>query len=415
MVQALLRRPALVLLVLGAVALASSAAQPPAAAAHQSGCHAAHSCPSDTGSYVCGDTGNSTYCGGGAVTPSTGTSGTSTPVPPIIPTPPRPSDPAGDKDCADFASQAEAQSYFALKGGPVSDSDRLDADNDGIACESGGSGETAPVASTCELRTGTGADPVDTPASPYDVTRADVLFERCISRLTLALSFSAPLPPAPFPPFDYLVWWVGEQSCDVPSGTVVTANVSFLNGATFNVRPDATYPKIYPTISRDRRSLVLSFSSPALVGRDLRCAMASSSRSELATTAYDSVEPFYFAGFEPKAAQRPSPQTTADAPARAATLTRAAARRYTRIALRRRFAGSYRSSASVTCAATSRVEQDCVARWTVRRRARYSGRVTVWTVAESESRGWDYSINMGRRDLRCDRAKSRCLRRIVVR
>lgn len=31
--------------------------------AHRSGCHAWHSCPSDTGSYVCGDKGYSNYCG----------------------------------------------------------------------------------------------------------------------------------------------------------------------------------------------------------------------------------------------------------------------------------------------------------------------------------------------------------------
>lgn len=31
--------------------------------AHQSGCHRWHSCPSDSGSYVCGDTGYSNYCG----------------------------------------------------------------------------------------------------------------------------------------------------------------------------------------------------------------------------------------------------------------------------------------------------------------------------------------------------------------
>ncbi len=34
--------------------------------AHRDGCHAAHSCPSDSGSYVCGDTGNSSECGGSA-------------------------------------------------------------------------------------------------------------------------------------------------------------------------------------------------------------------------------------------------------------------------------------------------------------------------------------------------------------
>lgn len=35
---------------------------PSDAFAHQSGCHRWHSCPSDTGSYVCGDLGYDTYC-----------------------------------------------------------------------------------------------------------------------------------------------------------------------------------------------------------------------------------------------------------------------------------------------------------------------------------------------------------------
>lgn len=30
--------------------------------AHRDGCHRWHSCPSDTGSYVCGDLGIDTYC-----------------------------------------------------------------------------------------------------------------------------------------------------------------------------------------------------------------------------------------------------------------------------------------------------------------------------------------------------------------
>lgn len=43
----------------------------------------------------------------------------------------------GDKDCKDFATHAEAQSYFISKGGsPTNNVDRLDADHDGIACES---------------------------------------------------------------------------------------------------------------------------------------------------------------------------------------------------------------------------------------------------------------------------------------
>jgi len=38
-----------------------------------------------------------------------------------------------DRDCADFATQAEAQAFF-LSHGP-GDLHRLDADNDGRACE----------------------------------------------------------------------------------------------------------------------------------------------------------------------------------------------------------------------------------------------------------------------------------------
>lgn len=42
-----------------------------------------------------------------------------------------------DYDCKDFKTQAQAQAYFALQGGsPTNNVDRLDADHDGIACES---------------------------------------------------------------------------------------------------------------------------------------------------------------------------------------------------------------------------------------------------------------------------------------
>ena len=44
---------------------------------------------------------------------------------------------AADRDCSDFSTQAEAQRYFVSHGGgPTNDFDRLDADHDGIACES---------------------------------------------------------------------------------------------------------------------------------------------------------------------------------------------------------------------------------------------------------------------------------------
>lgn len=38
-----------------------------------------------------------------------------------------------DRDCSDFTSQAAAQSFFESRG--PGDPDRLDSDNDGIACE----------------------------------------------------------------------------------------------------------------------------------------------------------------------------------------------------------------------------------------------------------------------------------------
>lgn len=42
---------------------------------------------------------------------------------------------ASDKDCADFSTQRAAQFFFLKHGGPRSDPDRLDGDNDGVACE----------------------------------------------------------------------------------------------------------------------------------------------------------------------------------------------------------------------------------------------------------------------------------------
>jgi hypothetical protein len=85
------------------------------ASAHQSGCHRWHTCPSDTGSYTCGDAGHP--CQGGPATTPT----------------PAPANPYGDKNCADFASQQAAQDfYYAHPGDPS----HLDADSDAIACES---------------------------------------------------------------------------------------------------------------------------------------------------------------------------------------------------------------------------------------------------------------------------------------
>lgn len=41
-----------------------------------------------------------------------------------------------DKDCSDFATHQKAQAFFISQGGPASDPHKLDADNDGLACES---------------------------------------------------------------------------------------------------------------------------------------------------------------------------------------------------------------------------------------------------------------------------------------
>lgn len=49
--------------IVAATILVSLLALPQAATAHQSGCHRWHSCPSDTGSYVCGDLGYDSQCG----------------------------------------------------------------------------------------------------------------------------------------------------------------------------------------------------------------------------------------------------------------------------------------------------------------------------------------------------------------
>jgi hypothetical protein len=42
---------------------------------------------------------------------------------------------ASDKDCADFGSQRAAQLFYIKHGGPRYDPHRLDADDDGVACE----------------------------------------------------------------------------------------------------------------------------------------------------------------------------------------------------------------------------------------------------------------------------------------
>jgi hypothetical protein len=58
------------------------------------------------------------------------------PSPPPPPPLPAPAPPLRDYDCADFATQQEAQQFFEDQGGPALDPHGLDGDNNGIACES---------------------------------------------------------------------------------------------------------------------------------------------------------------------------------------------------------------------------------------------------------------------------------------
>ena len=431
------------------VLLAEAFADAETASGHRSGCHAAHSCPSDTGSYVCGDTGNFTYCGGSGGSTTTPTTDPTVPSVPSGSTPPHPSDPATDKDCGNFGSQSEAQAYFAAKGGPVSDPDRLDADNDGVACETSSGGTDDPPSSTsCEIRSAHTTDPADTPGSHYDVVIADALFERCIGRLTLTATFNGPLPAPPLPAFDYIVWWLGAEPCSLPTNASVSASVNFMNPPVFNVRPTSEYTNITPAVSADRRQLTVAFSSPALVGADLRCASLSSSMSEIfnAASAYDSVPTFWFEGFGPRS-QRPATPTIPLAEGKqcfdgtdndkdgridnadvgcadgrddseqleaAPTLSGPQARRYARSALKARFGVAYRTSARVSCSRLSRIRHRCLARWSRPSRDRYSGLIHVWHVQRGDVAEWDFSMNIGRRDLRCGATSKRCLRRIVV-
>ncbi|WP_285588086.1 excalibur calcium-binding domain-containing protein [Actinomycetospora sp. NBRC 106378] len=53
------------------------------------------------------------------------------------PAPQRAGRPAGDRDCADFATQQQAQQYFeSIGGSSTNNADRLDENHNGVACES---------------------------------------------------------------------------------------------------------------------------------------------------------------------------------------------------------------------------------------------------------------------------------------
>jgi endonuclease YncB( thermonuclease family) len=97
---------------------------------------------------------------------------------------------AADLDCADFSNQASAQSYFLSRGGPGSDPDRLDADGDGIACES----NPCPCNHSTTPTTPTPAPPVDSDADGVP-DQADA----CPTQ-PAATTDGCPAPPPPPPP-----------------------------------------------------------------------------------------------------------------------------------------------------------------------------------------------------------------------
>lgn len=105
---------------------------------------------------------------------------TSTPQPTATPTPtltPGPTglkyDPAGpDRNCPDFDTWAEAQAFFEASGGPATDRHRLDADGNGVACESlpgaPGSVSSTPAPASPTPRPGprTASAPADSTPTP---------------------------------------------------------------------------------------------------------------------------------------------------------------------------------------------------------------------------------------------------------
>lgn len=89
-----------------------------------------------------------------------------------------PSAAKADRDCSDFATQADAQHYFVSIGGPSQDPDGLDADHDGIACES----NPCP----CDYGTGGGAPlPPPSSAPPPQAKRFQATLDRVVDGDTL--------------------------------------------------------------------------------------------------------------------------------------------------------------------------------------------------------------------------------------
>ncbi len=94
------------------------------------------------------------------------------------------------------------------------------------------------------------------------------------------------------------------------------AHIDFGMGVSFGVDYDAFRYGGHAALSADRRSLITSFSSPSLIGRDLVCANASTTALSIDSAPYDSVETFYFRGLEPRPDSRPAERPAETEPTR---------------------------------------------------------------------------------------------------
>ncbi len=95
----------------------------------------------------------------------------------------------GDRDCANFAAQPEAQAFFESQGD--NDPHRLDADNDGIACENRPSGSGTPSPPTGPTEEGGGSDQGATPSGGVETGHGGMAEDASDSALQWGLTGAA--------------------------------------------------------------------------------------------------------------------------------------------------------------------------------------------------------------------------------
>jgi len=126
-------RPLVLLAVFAALAATASLTAPEVASAHRDGCHRWHSCPSDTGSYVCGDLGHTSECPTSSPAP-TSASGTSGRYPRCSALNRRYPHGVGRVGARDHTSGTPVTT-FKRSNTLYRQNRHLDRDKDGVACE----------------------------------------------------------------------------------------------------------------------------------------------------------------------------------------------------------------------------------------------------------------------------------------